>query len=375
VSEKQDRSKVADLRKWIGLVAALLSLSSAAFGVLRTQADMQQRSHVVTEQLASGRLEEKAGDYAMAWDSYQRARTEADADGPIAKLMGGSGKEQQEVRTAQQDLAMVWVRAARVAQLNDSSGDHAASAVADKVIDALSTGLDSSTGVRKADLLAHLGLAYFLKQRDGVQGLDPPHFFREAVAVDPKNPYANAFWGVYLLWNHGLPWQQGSVADAQQHFAAGLSSGREHATVRELQLRTLGNNASVEGEAAWWQLLAEMNKGGEPIDERTQRQMAREYVSVFNNDDQVARLQSVIPPADHAELDRLLLRSDKLDASDKLRVKAMLAVDLEAAGKPADALAAWRDVQSSGEAGRSYNFTARMNEAIKRLGGASPKPH
>jgi hypothetical protein len=137
----------------------------------------------------------------------------------------------------------------------------------------------------------------------------------------------------------------------------------------------LRNDNSVEAEMAWWQVVSEMHKAGEPIDDRTQRGMVQKYFSSFNSDLQLTHLQTAVPPADQAELARMLVASGKLDSGETLAVKANMAVALEAAGKSADALTAWRDVQSTGEAGRTYNFTSHMNEALKRLGGPSTQRH
>lgn len=59
----------------------------------------------------------------------------------------------------------------------------------------MTIGANTSSGARKADLLAHLGWAYFLKQRDGDDSLRPETEYKEALTADADNPYANVFWG------------------------------------------------------------------------------------------------------------------------------------------------------------------------------------
>ena len=90
-------------------------------------------------------------------------------------------------------------------------------------------------GPRKADLLAHLGWADFLRWREGQRQLDPADRYRQALAVDPSNVYAHAMLGHWLLWSSD------SVVDANRHFDAALQSGRERPFVRRLQLAGLGN--------------------------------------------------------------------------------------------------------------------------------------
>jgi hypothetical protein len=366
---KEPRGRMDNVKRWLGLGAVILSTGSAAVGVLRAQADMSDRSRVVVEQLAAGRLQQKAQDYSNAWASFQRAAEVAAADGPIATLLGGSGRVQADVRTAQQDLAMEWLRSTGI------SSDPPFTEVVDKAVPTLSAAVDGATSTRKADILAHIGWAYYLKQRDGDTHVDPVGSYRDAVAADAGNPYANAFWGLYLLWNHGRPWQTGPVPEAQQHFAAAFASGREHALVRRLQLTALLHGGSDEAEAAWWQTVDEMRKGGEPIDATTEREMVRSYFVAPNSDHQVERLLSLLPAVEHVELQRMLLQSGKLDAQEILAIKANMAIALGAAGKAEAALATWREVKAGAQPDRSYNFSSRMDAALRSVSTTGRRGH
>jgi hypothetical protein len=363
VQKEQPHTKADTFKKWLGLAAGVLSLGSATVGVLKTQSNMTERGHVAVEQLAAGRLQQKVGDYSHAWESFQRAAKAADGDGPIATLLGGSGKEQAQVRQAQEDLAMEWLRNASATE------GHPFAEVVDKAVPVLSAAVGGAIGARKADILAHLGWAYYLKQREGDTQVAPLSSFRDAVAADPSNPYANAFWGRYLLWNHGRPWQTGPVPEAQQHFATALGSGRERALVRQLQLAALFGDSSDEAEAAWWQTVDEMRKGGEPVDAHTQREMVKKYFVAPNSDHQIERLLGLVSPAEHVELTRWLLQTGQLDEGDTLAVRANMAIALGAAGRPEEALAAWREVKAAVQLDHSYNFAARMDAALK---GARP---
>lgn len=366
---KESDSRMDGVKKWMGLIAGVLSFGSAVFGVVKAQGDMNDRAKVVVEQLAAGELQQKAGDYPNAWESYERAAKAADADGPIATLLGGSGKSQEKVQKAQEDLAMEWARKGR------TTTDQPFSAVADRLIPVLSAGVTEATGGRKADLLAHLGWAAYLKQRDGDGQVQPQRFFSDSVAADAKNPYGNAFWGVYLLQRTNRSTQSGALAEAQQHFAAALSSGREHAMVRELQVRALFQAGSDEAEAAWWQTMDEMRRNGEPIDAASQREMVRAYLTAPNTDDQVRRLFTLLPPAAHVELARMLLRSGRLDARERLSVQANMAMALDAAGHQDQSVTAWREVKAGVQPDTSYNFATRMNAALKTISAHPGKGH
>jgi hypothetical protein len=339
--------------RWVGIAAALLSLGSAVYGVLSAQADLRERSRVIAERLAAARSQAAAADYPGAWDSLQQASATAAADGLFAKLLGGLSAQRRAVRTAQEDVAMEWIRGAHAPE------GHTFSETADKVTVVLTQGADASTGSRKADLLAHLGWAYFLKQRDGNSELRPDVQYREAVAADPANPYGNVFWGHYVLWNHG------SLPEAEQHFAAALTTTRARAVVRELQLAALANSDTNDVQAEWWRVVDEIHKGGEPLGEHWRHEMAAKYYFALE-DPQMKWLLSVVPAADHVELQRMLLASD---SSDKVTTTAAMAIALEAIGRKDEALAAWRAVQVStaGLGGPSVTVQRAMDAALKRL--------
>jgi hypothetical protein len=358
-----EAGKFAVVMKWIGIAAALLSFSSAVYGLLHAQADLRERGRLISEQLAAGHSQESAGDYAAAWESFRQAGTAAEADGVIAKLLGGLGSQTRAVRTAQEDLAMQWLRDAHAPE------GHTFSEISDKVSDTLATGADESQGARKADLLAHLGWAYFLKQRDGNTSVHPEEMYREGVVADANNPFANVFWGHNILWNHG------SIPEANRHFAAALASHRELATVRKFELMAYNNSQSADFEAQWWRVVDDMHKEGDPIDAETMAGMTSRYEFVRRDDEDLAHLLAAIPAADHVELQRMLLQSGTLDDDGKLNVELALAGSLEAAGKPDEALAEWRAIEAVTHDSPSYVFTPRMTAAIKRLSAVTKKSH
>jgi hypothetical protein len=355
VKSKSSANRSAALGAWIGIVAALLSVGSAIYGVAHAQADLRERSRVVGEQLAAAQLERSAQDYSSAWESLQLAGKEASVDGLFAKLLGGLSKEQRAVRTAQEDLAMEWLRRARVPE------SHSFSEIVDKVVGVLSTGADNSAGARKADLLAHQGWAYFLKQREGDFNVRPDVLYREAVATDATNPYGNAFWGHFILWNHG------SIAEARVRFAAALASNRARDEVRHFELAALGNSDSDDFKVEWWRVIDSMHHNGEAIDSDTRSRMRFEYGVALDDNQQLPHLFTLLSPKDHVELLKMLLQADELSESDKIIVTAAMATALEGAQMQDESLAMWRQVQVLVGDNRNYAVIPRMNAALKRL--------
>lgn len=318
-----ESGRFAAFMKWVGIAAALLSFATALYELVRSEGDLRERHRVVAEQLAAGHTQQLAGDYAAAWDSLQKAASTAAEDGLAAKLLGGLSQERKAIRDAQEDLAMEWLRNAH------SSAEHPFSETADKVNDVLISGANESAGSRKADLLAHLGWGYFLKGRSGATGVQPEVPYREAVAADATNPYANVFWGHWILWNHG------PLSDASTRFAAALTTTRARADVRRYQLAALANVHSDEADAAWLRVVDDMNKASEPIDSATQRALYDRYAFALNNESLLRRLLAVVPVADQERLQKMLLQSGDLDADRRSVLATVMAKMSKAAAGPA----------------------------------------
>lgn len=306
--------------KWVGIAAALLSFATAVYELVQSEAELRERHRVVAEQLAAAHAQQAAGDDAAAWNSLEKAAATAAVDGVAAKLLGGLSQERKTIRAAQEDLAMEWLRAAH------STAEHPFSETADKVSGVLISGAEGATGARKADLLAHLGWAYFLKGRSGEAGVRPEVPYAEAVAADPTNPYANAFWGHWILWNHG------ALSDATARFTAALATQRARQEVRRYQLAALANVHSDEADAEWLRVVADMSKGNEPIDSSTQSALYDRYAFALNNESLLRRLLTAVPLADQAQLQRMLLRSSDLDSARKSVVTSVMAKMSKAAG-------------------------------------------
>jgi hypothetical protein len=296
-------SRIGALMKWVGVLTALISLGTAIYQLAHAQGELNERRRVVREQMDAARTQSAAGDFAAAWDDLARADTGAAADGFFAKLLGGLSAERQQVRIAQQDLSMQWVRSSRVAD------GHRFAEITDKVSGVLASGANTASGARKADLLAHLGWAYFLKSRDGDGGVHPDTEYREAVAVDADNPYANVFWGHWILWGHG------SLDSAATRFAAALSSGRARDEVRHFQLSALGNVRSEETDAAFVRVVNDMRVGDATIDADTRSAVCERYSIALHDDGYLQKLLLAVPAAQQVELIDSLLKSADLPVS------------------------------------------------------------
>lgn len=350
--------KLAKLMAGVGIAAALLSFGTAVYELLHAQGELRERGRIVAEQLAVGREQQAAGYYPAAWDSFEEASATAQVDGLFAKLFGGLGAEREQIRIAQQDLAMEWIRTARATE------GQTFEQLADKLASVLATGASASSGPRKADLLAHLGWSYFLRRRSGDGNVRPEVPYGQAVDVDATNPYANVFRGHWILW------QRGALSEANERFAAALATDRARGDVRHFQLAALRNLGTDEANAEWLRVVDEMRANGESIDAATARDLYGRYYFALNDSSLMQGMLSVVPAETQLELQHMLLQSNELDAPQKLVMKAITAITLEAAGKKDEALAAWRELHAEIGGERGSNLAERAQREIKRLSRA-----
>jgi hypothetical protein len=374
--EKKDKegSRLDAAKKWIGLGAAILSLGTAVYARIEYVAEQHEHARIVAEHIATSRTQQAAQDYAQAWASLQSAVKGTKGDGLLVRWLGGSGVQREQLITAEQDLAMEWLR---VAPSKLADGQHYAD-ITDQVLPVLSGGLEQASGSRKADLLAHIGWAYALKQDDGVNGLHPEQFYKDALALDLTNPYANTFLGDPIVGSSSG--SEAGMAQFKQRFFAALASPRSQGAVRRwIREQELGSMHTWLGypavEAVFWQTVDQMHKAGEPIGETALQDMRDEYIGTSIGVEpftaNLTKVQAFVPLADHIEMLRLLV--PKLEAGESRGfVDVSLAIALEKAGKADQALAAWRDAKA---ALAGNDLAKDADSAIARLTAGRVKHH
>jgi tetratricopeptide (TPR) repeat protein len=192
------------------------------------------------------------------------------------------------VRRAQEDVAMEWIRNARVVGGKGSFRDAIGPALA--VVD---TSLPSATGARRADLLAHTGWATFLLWRDGDRHLNPADAYREALSIDPANPYANAMLAHWILFQ-----DREDVPGAVKLFDTAAKAGRALGDVRTLQWAAFGNASSDEANPERVRLADAMRRGGEKLNGSQAQALFSLYVRstpVSREKDRQALLDALTP--------------------------------------------------------------------------------
>ena len=226
---------------------------------------------------------------------------------------------------------------------------------------ALTRGELTASGVRKADVLAHLGWAAFLKSRDTGDTSAVAAYYQRALQVDPGNPFAHANAGHLLLWQHG------SIEAAQQHFAAGLVTGRERAFVRRMQLAALKNSSLDEADASFVHVINDMRQSNESIDEDNRGALYSLYYFAVTRPSGLQHFVAAVPAAEQIATLRALFTGSDFEASKSPVRDASIATLLEFAGQSDEALATWRALQATFTPRDAGSVVALTNAAIKRL--------
>lgn len=338
--------------KWVGSLTAIFSLCATVWGVGKYLYNRTETRRNLAALLATEAEQEKSHDYSSAWQTLEKAE----------KLDTSSGK----VRAAQEKLAMAWLENADI-QENQKFSD-----ITQKVEPILTRAVAAAKpGREQADLRAHIGWAYFLESQDGRFDLDPAGPYREAIAEDPNNPYAEAMWGHWILWDHCY-----QVKEAAPHFAAAMASQREGDFVRHMQLAALLNCDTEEADQEVIRVANAMRKEQRTIDDYERSHILGLYFFELGHETaKSSAFINAVPPVEHVAtfhwlFDSLDSNSDS-DSSNRISRIYYLAALQEAAGQREDALASYRLVLSKTTA-RTNSLWDPSNAAVKRL---SSSPH
>ena len=335
--------------KWIGYGTTILSFVAGVRGITSAISSRVETRYKTEALLASERIQLSGHDYAAAWQTLDQASKIApDLPPPIHE--------------AKEDLAMNWLDNIRV------QGEGGFSESVQRLDPILTRGIAAAKAPqRQADLTAHLGWSYFLRSREGISGLDPTASYADAVKKDPGNPYAEAMWGHWILWNHGDP------ADAARHFAAALASNRERFFVRQMQLSALLNNHDDASEELVVQALNDIRKdGGSVPPDMQHRIFSMYYGKLFPPEEETTRFIHAVPPAEHVATFRWLFDRMDLPASESLLRDCDLYILEEAAGQLEDAKHGYDSMRKK-LAGNPGPLLAAAEAGSRRLTDASAR--
>jgi hypothetical protein len=321
--------------KWaVGIVAVLaLLLLFGLWQLVKLVADARKQQRQVVQLYEAGKQQQQAEDYQSAWASFEAAIPLAAVDRALPWLTGRLDTARQQLRIAREDLAMVWVE-----NMTLSQGQTFAEVV-EQLVPVLVRGIAQAEGVRKADLLAHLGWAELLHSRDGQAGRHLEQRCQEALSIDANNPYAHANLGYWQLW------QDGSLTRARQDFTTALTAGRARDYVRQMQIAALRHMQHAEGEMEILRVVNEMRKGNEKIDAKIRSTVYAIYAFAFHRDGRFQKLVTAVPVAEQLATFQALFYGADVDVSKSLGREVYFAALQEAAGQRDAALHTLRAVR------------------------------
>lgn len=324
--QKAERLKpIATVLKWLGGITAVVSMFLTMLSLNDIVQEWRDKSTTVDILAEAAAMQMTAGDYPRAWELLDEA------------LAINTGSPQ--VRSQRIELAMAWLRNIRATE-NRTFTD-----MVNQMLPALYLGLVEGNDIDNADVHAHIGWAYYLLSRDGRMESDPYTFYRQALVLDPKNVYANAFRGHNLLTGERyFNDPEAILAEAGLHFDTALSSGREYEFARSYQLSALWNRSGERAASIdYLVVLNSMRINGEPVTTEEWEEAGNVLVSPIGNilrqTENGEGINGMVSPdnPDAGFLDRLLARIplDELAASWQLMRDDNNAVSLYISGEMA----------------------------------------
>lgn len=236
--------------KWVGIATAVVSLILGARQLITIGLDRAERSREAAQFVALARQQAARNEFVEAWKSLDQA--------------------DEQSRTAANDAARLdigfrWLEEGR------PGPDQPFTRITDAVTPALDRALLDSQHPRRADILAHLGWATFLRGRTTGTG-DPEPMYKQALAIDPHNVYANA------MYAHWLMWRGGTLEAARPYFDAALAAGKERPLVRTLQLAAIRNRNDNDADTELIRVVDSMRRQNEALDSGSARGAYLVYV-------------------------------------------------------------------------------------------------
>jgi hypothetical protein len=321
-----------------GLVAILLG---AIFVAQRCAAARDQRRDV-------GDLLRVAGE--------QRARRQFDDALTTLEQALSKDVDQPRVRAESEDVAMEWIRELR---WSDGPDPQRFADALPRPIAVLDQASPDDPSHRRADRMAHIGWATFLRWRDGERALDPEAHYQKALAIDPDNPYANAMLGHWRLWTGG------SLEIAMAAFRCAAASGRAADAVSGYQFAALDNARTPAADLELVRLADAARRGGHALPADKRRRVWSRYALPADPDP----ILEALPAMDHTATFRWLFDADTRADADHRRIYTYYLARLaEAGGQKHEALRALRGLAAE-LGGMSGPLVDRTQETLARLEG------
>ena len=284
--------------KWIGVATAVISFVLGVRQVVILVQDHAARKKEAAGLSIEAKRLSSSGEYSQAW-----------------QVAGKAAELSPEYRNVQIDMAMEWLRNAR---LPSNGGERTFAEITQKLLPVLFRAIDTTRKDYSATIMAHIGWANYLMFKEGDWGVRVDDQFKNALQMDSTNSYAQAMYGFWMLYpGH----DGGSIDEANRHFAAALRGGKDTAFVRYLRLCAYQNAAGPEYQAQIINLANEMRKNHESM-ARDERKKILDGAYFMYRDEIMKEVGKVLSPEDH--LATFMYLADGVDVEANRYYKAAL---------------------------------------------------
>jgi hypothetical protein len=258
MANEEPSTLLPTIMKTIGVITAIISLVLGGrqivnmIGESSAKKEKAKNLNNEAQQLAS------SGNYSRAWQSISQAV-----------------EMRTEYRDQQAEIAMEWLREIRI---SSERGEKSFTEIVDKVLPVLYGVIDTNRKEFSAKVLAHIGWANYLKFKDGDRAVKVEEQYIKALHLDSTNLYAHAMFGHWILFpGHG----EGSIDEANRHFAIAKKSGVEKGYVRGLMFAAFQNAPGVDYKAQIVRLANEIRKSGEAMDFAERKKVLEETYFMY----------------------------------------------------------------------------------------------
>ena len=262
------------------LVLVLFALFAAQAGLGPWRASHQRKLQIAQLlKTADGQVQQ--AEYPAAFQSYQQVLDLSATD--------------QTALNGQVDAALLWLENFHaLAPEGQSPADIAAPLLA-KISDVLDAGLARTSGknTRAADIVAHQGWLHWLNQKIAAKEFDnAERYFAQALAIDPANVYAHAFYGNWLLQTNG------DTTQALKHFESALAAHSHTDLVRRMQLGGLYHNDAPGMRAEFVKALNQVRVNHETLEQDLRDRVSYLYSPTVSNANELRETLTAVPPGD-----------------------------------------------------------------------------
>jgi tetratricopeptide (TPR) repeat protein len=263
------------------LTLLILLAANAGFGPWRAS---HERKLQVAQLAATATAQVQQEEYQSGFESYQRILNLAPND--LAALDG------------QVDAAMLWLENFHVLTSEGQKTEEIAAPLLAQMKTVLEAGLarTNGKGTRAADILAHIGWLHWLNEKMAFKEFgNADRFFTQALAADPANVFAHAFFGNWLLQTNG------DSAQALEHFRSALATNAHRDLVRRMQLGGLYGNNAPGMRSELLRALNQIRANHETLDKTYGKRLSYLYDTTVTEPAELHETLTAVSPEDEWE--------------------------------------------------------------------------